>query len=42
MGTCSECGGYVWFWQRKVRSLDGNAVAHKRCKPEGFHGEHGK
>jgi len=35
---CYVCKKIVWPWQRKVRSLDRNYVAHKHCKPDGFHG----
>ncbi len=35
---CYVCSRIVWFFQRKVRSLDKNLVAHKKCKPDGFHG----
>jgi len=34
---CHECGKTVWFWQKKVRNLDKTWVAHRKCKPEGFH-----
>lgn len=37
MVRCEVCGKAVWFWQRKVTGMDKVLVAHKKCKPEGFH-----
>ena len=37
--NCDVCGKTVWVWQKKVKGLDGLKVAHKKCKPEGFHRE---
>ena len=34
---CVVCSRIVWFWQKKVKGLDGLKVAHKKCKPKGFH-----
>lgn len=36
---CEVCKLPVRWWQKKVYSMDGVHVAHRACRPEGFHKE---
>lgn len=39
MVRCIICKKTIYFWQKKVQSIDKVYSAHKKCKPEGFTGE---